>query len=379
MIWLDRRHTADTRLALSLFFPGVAGLILYGWRAAGVALLVLVGALAAQAVLRWFRTGYLTPGRVWLGVHAALLTLFLPATLFDLDRMPMAPDARWPALMAAGVLLAVVAGVIRRFGLVRLSAVPCTLVALLVIEPGLFDVDRVLPPGHVVFGDLLDDHPTVRASATAEPWIESRDPAARVFITEPASFRLHEFLRGRTASGAPSETITRVVSDEISPLEDLVIAGRAGWTGDASAIALLIGGLFLIQRRFAPFRIAAVMLVACYATLLILPVPVLIGSDGIVRTMLAAADPRVGWATGITFVNDLFFAAPILLSAIYLGLQPGIRPTGMRAAGVFSVLLGASMAAATIFVSVRSGPILAVVVVQWITPTLERWLPSRSG
>lgn len=378
-VLIDRRHVADTRLALGLILPGLAGVAVYGWRAAGVGLLVLAGAMIAQALLRRFRTGYLTPGRVWLAIHAGLLTLFLPATLFDPDRSAMQPDARWPAAVAAGVLLCVVAGVLRRLGTARLSAVPLTLVLLVGFLPQVFDSDRVLSPRHLVVGDLFDDRAVVRASATAEPWVDARDPGVRVFITEPATYRIHEFLRGRTANDAPSETITRLVSDEIPPLEDFVIAGRAGRIGNGSAIALLIGGLFLVQRRLAPFRIIALMLAACYATLLVLPVPIFIGSDGVVRTMLAAADPRVGWATGITFVNDVFFAAPILLTMIYVALQGGVRPTGMRAAIVFALLLGIATAAATIFVSVRHGPILAVVALQWITPTLERWLPGRSG
>jgi len=376
---IDRRHVPDVRLALGLILPSLAGLAVFGWRTLGVAFLVLLGALCSQALLRRFRTGYLTPGRVWVAVHALLLTLFLPATLFDLDRAAIQTDSRWPGALAAGVLLCVIAGLLRRFGIARFSAVPVTLVLLMVVQPGMFDTDRVLVPQHLFRGDLLDERAVVRPSATAEPWIESHDSGSRVFITESAAARIHDYLRGRTAQGLPSETITRLLSDEIPPLEDFVIAGRAGRIGNGSAIALLIGGLFLIQRRFVAFRVAAVMLLACYLTLLLLPVPIVIGTDGAVRVFVAASDPRVGWATGITFVNDLFFTAPVLLTAIYLGCQAGVRPSGLGAGVVFALLFGIAMAAATIFLSVRNGPILAVIPIQFLTPTLERLFPQRGA
>jgi len=276
------------------------------------------------------------------------------------------------------VLLCLISGFLRRFGIARFSAVPVTLVLLILVQPSLFDADRVLTPQHLFRGDLLDERAVVRSSATAEPWIDSHDSGGHVFITEPAAYRIHEYLNGRPAHGLPSETITRLLSDEIPPLEDFVIAGRAGRIGNASAIALLIGGLFLVQRRFVAFRVIAIMLLACYLTFLLLPVPIVIGNDGAVRVSFAASDPRVGWATGITFVNDLFFTAPVLLTAIYLGCQAGVRPSGLGAGVIFAILFGAAMAAATVFLSVRNGPILAVIPLQFLAPTLERLFPQRS-
>ncbi len=377
---LDVRWLIPLRLLLALSLPLLAALALFGWRVGAAWLMVLLGGFMGRAMIWRMQSWVATPGRVTLVAHSLLITLFFPATLLDIDQRLFDDNARWPALLGAGMLLSLTTWIIRRSGTARFHPVPLTLLLMAACGAQLVQTHRVLQREDAFAGDVLD-RPVPRSTATAEPWYGTapvRD--ARVWEVFPAaSERLSDFLHGVAPIGRPPQTISRLVSDDLPPLEDLVIGGHPTRAGCASAVAIMIGGLFLIYRGVVSFRVPLLMLAACYVAMMILPMPTVVGQDELTRRWLVPFNHRVGWAMGITLIHYIFAASPILLTTLMLAVLPGIRPIGLRAGGVYAILFGVLCAVCTVFVSFNYGAILALSMTQLLTPTLDRRLPSRAA
>ena len=292
--------------------------------------------------------------------------------------MPWARTHAGRCPVAAGLLLAVLTWLTSRAATARFSPLVLTGLLITVAAAQLVATDRVLARSHLITGDLLSERVTVRPTSTAEPWLAAAGlPAIEVWQVPPAARSLGDFLHGRPPTDRSARTITRLVSDEMPPLEDLVIAGHPRRVGSASGIAVIVGGLFLIYRRMVSFRVPAMMVLVVIATIAILPVPIVVGRDEILRRWLVMSEPRVGLATGFIFTQYLLFASPTLLIVFFFACRPGIRPLGGRAAMAFAVLFGVLAGVAIVFVSVDYGPLLALAVAQLLSPTLERRLINR--
>ncbi|MGC4032308.1 MAG: hypothetical protein QM754_11365 [Tepidisphaeraceae bacterium] len=126
---------------------------------------------------------------------------------------------------------------------------------------------------------------------------------------------------------------------------------------------VLVGGLFLVYRGLTPLRVPALALLACYATLAVLPLPIGVG-DGGVRRWLFERDPRVGWAAGLTLVHYLLCASTVPIVATFLLSQPSIRPKRRWTAGFFAIAFGVLAAIGTVFVNVAGGALLSLLALQ---------------
>ncbi|HEY0009989.1 MAG TPA: RnfABCDGE type electron transport complex subunit D [Tepidisphaeraceae bacterium] len=370
----DRDHLNHLRLASGMILPAVAALGLFGWRAAGVVALVVLGALLADELLpRGPR-----PARLRVMVRAALIAAFLPATLFDLDSALSRIESLWPVAVAAGVLFVLVDWVIYSIATARASAIVVTLLLLIGLVPAALQTDRVLPRNEAFAGDLLSARTVSRQISTAEPWLDTlQDEEGVVFTLPQATQGLDDYLHGRMATDRPAVTIARLVGDDLPPLEDLVVGGQPRPIGTASAIAVVIGGLFLVHRGMMPLRVPVLMTLTLCLTLAVLPLPVIVSHDAIVRRWLAMMDSRVGLAAGVTFVNYLLLASPAMLVTFFLASQPESCPPGRSGGIAFSVLYGVLAAVFISRVSVEHGPLFALAVAQLATPTLQRWNSPR--
>ncbi len=373
---LNRNHLLDLRLALGMLLPITAGLAIFGWRAAGTIFLVCAGAVAARFMLARLQSWPVATSRCSTITQAMIIAMFLPATWFDVDRALLSTNANWPLAIATGVILSLLNWFISRVGTARLSPVVITLLIVISLSAGDLFNNRVLSPRDLFKGDLLNDNTALRSTSTAEPWLAEKFDAP-VLITLPASKGVDDYLRARIAPDRPAITIARLVSDDLPPLEDLVVLGHPRSIGNASALAVIVGGLFLVHRRMVAFRMPATMIISAFAMLLILPMPVIVSSDEIVRSWIMATDKRVGWAIATTFANYIVVASPLFLVVFFIANQPGIRPLSGRAGVVWSILFGTLSATLMAMVSMPFGPIIAVAVAQFITPTLDRYLPSK--
>lgn len=361
-------------------FPVAAGLAFYGWRA-GV---VIVGVLLSVLVSTWAwrqigRRGYQLryDHNLWMGL---LLALLLPAHLASglssrLNGIETG-EPLWLILPSAGLLVVMFNWLLGGIGSGRIHPVMLTFLLLQVCFLPDLVPHAVLERDNLISGDILNvERPVGVPVQSKEPWHELRpSPTREAIWREPASQRLVFFTTGLEGGW---QNIEGLIRDRMPPLEDLIIGGQPAPIGMASALAVIIGGLFLLYRGVIEWRIPLLMIVGAYLTMLILPVPVVITDVGPVRRWLYAMEIGVGWATAVTFVNYQILAGPLLFVALFVATAPTIRPTTRRGSALFGLLAGILAGVFQLYASVSFGACLAVLLVSAITPWLDRWLKPR--
>jgi Na+-translocating ferredoxin:NAD+ oxidoreductase RnfD subunit len=369
---------------LGALFPVTAGLMLYGWRALGTILLV-VGSTALGAFL-WRRVG--RRGRqvrydktLWL---ALLLALTLPAHLFSsTNPTGQSNSAPWPILPAAGIALVALVWALGGSGSGRIHPVLVAHLLVIVLFQDLLVPHYVLQRRNIFSGDMLNAQLPVAADVdsmrTKSPWTgQLGDSAVDATWSEPAAQRLETYTSGLAAPERAWTSLESLLRDRMPPLEDIIVGGQPAAIGNGSAIAIIIGGLFLLYRGLIDYRIPLLIFSAALIWLLVLPIPILITEDAEHWQWVAMRAHSVGPALAITFANYEIMASPLLLCAFFLATAPSVRPMTRRARTIYALLIGTFAAVFQLYVSVSIGPYLALLAVSLATPTLDKLFPPRT-
>jgi Na+-translocating ferredoxin:NAD+ oxidoreductase RnfD subunit len=370
--------------ALGAGFPAVTGVMLYGWRA--LAMLAVVMPTTYVSLLVWRRIG--SRGRqlhighgLWL---AMLLWLMLPAHLLGASagtRVQL-----WAIPVSAALLLVINMWLLGGVGSGRIHPVLVTYLFLVVGFESLLVPTAVLQRHRTFSGDLAKAAPPSPPAHAymKEGYLQTpRLPGADALQLEPAAQRLIGFTSGQKRPGRSWLSLESLLRDEMPPLEDLIIGGQPGPIGGTCAVAVIIGGLFLLYRGMIDFRVPVCVLAGALIALLSLPIPLLIKEDGpdwrwlIFRShqVFTPAGPRfehVGWAKALTFANYEIMAGPLLLMTFFLATTPALRPMARRARVLYGLLVGVLAAGLQLYVSVSYGPYLALLIISLLTPTLDR-------
>jgi electron transport complex protein RnfD len=206
---------------------------------------------------------------------------------------------------------------------------------------------------------------------------------ADALALEPAASRLLAFTSGQRRPDRSWLSLESLLRDEMPPLEDLIIGGQPGPIGATCAVAVIIGGLFLLYRGIIDFRVPVFVLLGAFVALLSLPVPLFIKEGGpdwrwfIFRAhrVLTPGGVRyesIGWAKAITFANYEVVAGPLLLMTFFIATAPALRPMARRARVIYALLVGILAAGLQLYVSISYGPYLALLIVSLLTPLLDR-------
>ncbi len=349
----------------------MAGLLFYGWRA-GLSLLVVL-AVAALGVGAWRRIG--ARGRQLHLVHslwmALLLAMMLPAHLAGIG--PDGALSLWPILPAAGLTLVILLWTLGGIGAGRIHPVLVTYLLLTTLFSDPLTPHRLLRRGRLGIGDLNASPSSAVTGMSDGPWLDRpKVLAGEVFWTEPASQALSDYTLGRPAGDRSLLSFQTLLRDALPPLEDIVLGAHPGPIGASSAIAVLVGGLFLLYRGLIDFRIPLIIVLTMLVMLLILPVPIVI-TDKPVYSAFAWRDSSVGWPRAITFINYELLAGPALFMACFLATSPSIRPMSTRARWIYGSLIGALTAVFQLYVAVSFGAYLALLIASLVTPTFDKW------
>jgi Na+-translocating ferredoxin:NAD+ oxidoreductase RnfD subunit len=362
---------------MAAIFPLTAGVLLYGWRAATAVLLVGAGTAAGVGVWKRIRPRgqqLSLPHALWLSL---LLAMMLPAHLAA-DQVPGTNVVPWYLLPAAGLILAMFMWLLGGLGAGRISPVLVTYLLIATLCFNLLVPHWVLQRNHLLMGDLLQHSQSAESHyAENEPWtsrwkIKGQDSEQ----STPASESLSRYTRGRLAPPHGWLPIQSLLRDELPPLEDLIVGGQPGPIGTGSAIAVIIGGLFLLYRGLIDFRIPLIILLVEFAALLILPTPVMVSNQARFHWIISR-EPEVGWATGITFANYEVMASPSLFMAFFLATAPTLRPMSRRARVIYAFIAGGGAAALQLYMGVSVGPYVALLLASLLTPALDLWFRPR--
>jgi Na+-translocating ferredoxin:NAD+ oxidoreductase RnfD subunit len=358
---------------MAALFPLTAGLMLYGWRAAWTVGIVLLS--AAGAVVVWRRVGSMghqlrLSHSLWL---ATLLALMLPPHLATLSPGVTGVVA-WPVMTAGGMILVMLLWMLGGLGAGRVHPVLLTYLFLNVLFHQELAPRFALQRDRLVTGDVLLADPS-ESGISPEPWV--RRPRADRYDAAKApstADRLIAYTRGKMVAERGLLRLQGLISDQLPPLEDLVVGGQPGPIGTSSAVAVIVGGLFLLYRGLIDHRIPLVMVTTTYLLLLVLPIPARFVEDWPQWSWLVVREGDVDWATALTFVHYEMMASPLLFTALFLATAPSIRPLTRRGRVVYALVAGALAAPAQLYISVSVGPYLALFAASLLTPLLDRWM-----
>ena len=351
-------------------FPLAAGLLLYGWRAAGAVATVAISAGLAASV--WRRVGRRgeaieIPAAMFAGL---LLALLLPAHLFSAQTTERGA-AVWAILPAAGFTLVMLMWLLGGSG--RIHPVLLTALTLVVLFQSSLVPQTVLQRTRLLVGDVL--HAVTAPPAFGlQPWIDAPpvldyDAIRRQSVSE----QLTLYTLGLEQPDRAWLSMQSLIRDRLPPLEDLIVAGQPGPIGCSSAVAVVVGGLFLLYRGVIDYRVPLLIMLGAWAAMLILPVPIVITEQGPEWRWLAWRDSAATWAVAITFANYEVLASPLLFAGFFLATSPSIRPMSRRLRGVYAVFIGVVAAALQLYVSAATGPLVAVLAGGLLSPLLDLW------
>lgn len=370
---------ATWTFCFAMLLPLIAGVAVCGWRAAATVSTVVISALVAAGF--WQHVGRRGSEIRFASVFALslLLALTLPAHLFARE-LKLDGDqfyTIWPILPAAGFTLVMLCWLLG--GSQRVHPVLLTHLLLVTLFQPAIEARHVLKPDRVFTGDLLKAEPAPPGSLN-DPWVDQIDVGGEGdAITRPAvSSRLTLFTTGLDRPDRAWLSMQTLIRDSLPPLEDLIVAGEPAPIGSASAVAVVMGGLFLLYRGLIDYRIPLLMVLATLFALLTLPVPVIVRENGPEWHWFAWRASAATWGVAVTFANYEMLASPLLFAALFIAPSHSLRPLPRGWRPIFAIIAGVLTAAVQLYVSVAIGPYLALLLAGLLAPAMDRMYRSRA-
>ncbi len=179
--------------------------------------------------------------------------------------------------------------------------------------------------------------------------------AARAFMlisfTGPMTTWLKPLLPGRFGAGCEAVTsATPLATRAYPPLWDLLIGNMPGCIGEVSALALALGGVYLLWRRVITWQIPVAFLgaVSLYA-----------------------------WISGGTPAHVQLLTGGVMLGAIFMATDYVTSPITAKGKLIFGFGCGLLTMLIRQFGSYPEGCSFAILIMNAFTPLIERWTRPR--
>jgi len=141
-------------------------------------------------------------------------------------------------------------------------------------------------------------------------------------------------------------------SGEMTPLMDLFWGLTNGSMGETSALAALLGGLYLCLRRTASWQIPLGVLLAC--------------------AVFAGLADLAGGFHGALLLHHLLGGA-LLFGAFFIATDPVTSPLTAKGKLIFGIGVGSLVMLLRLFSGYPEGVMFAVLLMNAVTPLINRW------
>lgn len=196
--------------------------------------------------------------------------------------------------------------------------------------------EPVLTRDHLLFGELRKSTPL--EIPAYDGWAETRGPAGvDAFTMERPQRVLHRFADGQMKLEG-SMRFTPLLRDNLPPWQDTLVGAVPGGIGEASTLAVLVAGLYLIYRGYLRWQLPVALLVGAALAAAILPVASP-NAGGFRWLPIVAAEN--GRAVGLAYVLYHLTSGQLMLGAFLLAGDMITSPKRARAQIVFGALIGA--------------------------------------
>lgn len=149
-------------------------------------------------------------------------------------------------------------------------------------------------------------------------------------------------------------------SHQFTDLESLLTGNVAGSLGETSAIAIVLGGLWLLLRRAGDWRLTLGMLGA-------------VSIGAVAELLLRGREAGFGWLSHLS-------SGGVLLGAFFIVTDPVTTPLSARGRWCFGLFVGIIVMVIRLFAGYPEGVMFAVLLGNAVTPLINRWtLPTPVG
>ncbi|MFW6146163.1 MAG: RnfABCDGE type electron transport complex subunit D [Planctomycetota bacterium] len=335
--------------------PLAAGVVLFGYRAAAVALLSVAACVGFEwAYFRLTRTPALG-GRSHAWLTGLLLALTLPASVPWY--VPVVGAAF--AIIAGKAIFGGVGHFLWQPALVGRLAVGVLFAAS--ASPATYGV---LEPSHAVVGDVRDTRPAGAFHRYGRTPAGAPDTDA-VALTRPM-VTLRELSH---PDGTPHRTLAEALL-ALPSMGEVLGGATAGAIGETGSVVLVLAGLYLVYRHYVAWFLPAAVILAAAAVAAVAPIH-LAGPDGTVGRVWLPVTAQ-GLAVGFTYVSYHVATGGLLLAAFFLASEMTTRPVTPRGQILFGLACGAGGMLLRLYTDVPSPIYLAILVMNTFTPLLER-------
>ncbi len=340
--------------------PLTAGVVLFGYRAAAVALLSVAGCVGFEwAYFRVTRTPALG-GRSHAWLTGMLLALTLPGSVPWY--VPLVAAAF--AIIAGKAIFGGVGHFLWQPALVGRLAVGVLFAAS--VNPATYGL---LKPSRAVIGDVRD----TRAAGAFHRY--GRAPAGASDADAVALARPRVTLRELSRpSGEPHRTLAGALL-ELPSTGEVLAGATAGAIGETASVVLVLAGLYLIYRHYVTWFLPGAVILAAAAVAAVAPIHLQTGggAGGRVWMPLTVEGPAVGF----TYVSYHVATGGLLLAAFFLASEMTTRPVTPRGQILFGLGCGAGGMLLRLYTDVPAPVYLAVLGMNTLTPLLERFTRPR--
>jgi electron transport complex protein RnfD len=359
--------------------PMVAGIVLFGWRAALVAGVAICGCALIERVYYFVSRTPALLGRSHAYLTGILLALTLPA------HVPW-----YVPLVAAAFAIIVGKGVFGGVGhfiwqpalVGRLAVAVLFPVVIASPAPDMPGTGPVLARNHLLTGDVRDYTyaPDLRdwASRAAPPHADAllvRRPSATLKdLSDPG----HATFSALAERGAESSSHRPLAVMHLPPLNDMIVGARPGGIGETCIVVIVVAGLYLVYRNYVRLALPLTMIAAAGAVAAVAPIYLVGSRDELVTEFLPLT--AEGLDVGLVYVAYQLLSGGLFLAAFFLATEMTSRPVTAGGQAIFAATAGALAMVLKLYFNTPIPAYMAVLAANTMSPAIDRfWRPRVLG